>query len=64
MAGRPKKSGLESKTARLKLAPRSAPYWVVIGEGQQIGYRKGIKDGYWVARLSPPGLIQLLPAGS
>jgi integrase len=52
MAGRPKKSGLESKTARLKLASRNAPYWVAIGEGQQVGYRKGIKDGYWVARLT------------
>lgn len=52
MAGRPKKSGLETKTARLKLAPRNAPYWVVIGEGQQVGYRKGVKDGYWVARLT------------
>lgn len=50
MAGRPKKSGLESKTARLTLATRNAPYWLAIGEGQQIGYRKGIKDGYWVAR--------------
>ena len=52
MAGRPKKSGLESKTARLSLAPRNAPYWLAIGEGQQVGYRKGIKDGYWVARLT------------
>lgn len=52
MAGRPKKSGLESKTARLTLAPRNAPYWLAIGEGQQVGYRKGIKDGYWVARLT------------
>ena len=52
MAGRPKKSGLESKTARLTLVPRNAPYWLAIGEGQQVGYRKGIKDGYWVARLT------------
>lgn len=50
MAGRPKKSGLESRTARLNLATRKAPYWLAIGEGQQVGYRKGIKDGYWLAR--------------
>ena len=50
--GRPKKSGLESAKARKAFELRSAPYWIPIGERQQLGYRKGAKEGYWLVRFT------------
>ena len=50
--GRPKKSGLESAKARKAFELRSAPYWIPIGERQQLGYRTGVKEGYWLVRFT------------
>lgn len=41
---------LESRTARLQLAKRSAPYWVTLTRGRALGYRKGANGGTWLAR--------------
>jgi integrase len=43
---------LDTRTARLKLAPRREPYWRSIQEGRAIGYRRlaGQKAGSWIAR--------------
>jgi integrase len=43
---------LDTRTARLKLAPRPEPYWRNIQEGRAIGYRRlgGGKAGTWIAR--------------
>ena len=43
---------LDTRTARLKLAPRREPYWRTIQEGRAIGYRRlaGGKAGAWIAR--------------
>src|SRR5829696_7650696 len=42
---------LETRTARLRLAPRSKPYWRSIETGLHIGYRRLSQgSGTWVAR--------------
>jgi len=47
---------LDTRAARLKLAPRREPYWRNIQEGRAIGYRRaaGGKSGTWVARHYDP----------
>jgi len=50
MAKRVRDASLESRAARSKLKPRGKPYYKSIGEGLHIGYRKGERDGKWVAR--------------
>lgn len=46
---------LESRTARLKLAVRKEPYWILLSEGFHLGYYRGKQVGKWVARHRPPG---------
>jgi len=41
---------LKSRTARLKLAQRREPYWIVMAEGCALGYRRGTRAGTWIAR--------------
>jgi integrase len=43
---------LDTRAARLRLAPRREPYWRNIQEGRAIGYRRlaGGKAGTWIAR--------------
>ena len=44
-------TNLETKTARLKLAPRRKPYWRVLEGGLHMGYRRTKEGGgSWVAR--------------
>lgn len=47
---------LDTRTARLKLAPRREPYWRSIQEGRAIGYRRaaGGRAGTWIARHYDP----------
>lgn len=45
---------LESRTARLQLAKRNSPYWVMLTKGRALGYRKGITGGTWLARYRAP----------
>ena len=47
---------LDTRTARLKLAPRREPYWRNIQEGRAIGYRRAAsgKAGSWIARWYEP----------
>lgn len=45
-----KSSILDTRTARAKLKARGKPYWVQIGEGLHLGYRKGASFGKWVKR--------------
>lgn len=43
---------LQTRSARLKLAPRHQPYWVLIAEGLSLGYRRAVNSsGKWQARL-------------
>jgi integrase len=45
---------MESRSARLGLAVRGEPYWVVLEKGRSLGYRKGKKVGEWVGRYYDP----------
>jgi integrase len=45
-------SQLQSATARLKLAPRTRPYFVKVADAAWVGYRKPLSGpGSWVARV-------------
>jgi integrase len=56
MARKSRDERLDTRTARLRLAPRREPYWRNIQEGRAIGYRRasGGKSGTWVARHYDP----------
>lgn len=56
MPRRSRDERLDTRTARLKLAPRAEPYWRNIQEGRAIGYRRlaGGKAGSWIARHYDP----------
>jgi integrase len=43
---------LETRTARLKLPTAKKPYWVPIGMGAGLGYRRNQTAGTWVARIA------------
>jgi integrase len=48
---------ITNKTAREKLVPRREPYWLVLGKGQAVGFRRMGRDT-WVARFRTPDLKQ------
>lgn len=50
MARRPRDSRLETREARLKLAPRKEPYWRQIHAGLAIGYYRGSRSSSWTCR--------------
>lgn len=50
MASSVRSSKLENRTQRSKLKVAHRPYWVGIGQGLYLGYRKGIKGGVWITR--------------
>jgi integrase len=49
--GRTRNSGLESPRARSGLKKRIPAYWVRLGKGQHLGYRRGATGGFWLARF-------------
>jgi integrase len=53
MARTQRDSKIDTRTARLRLAPQKEPYWRVMEEGKALGYRRldGGKPGTWTARL-------------
>jgi integrase len=62
---RTKLSGLGTRSDRLSLKPRNAPYWLVMEKGRALGYRKGTNGGTWVARFHDPSAPRLFkPLGS
>jgi integrase len=44
-------ANLETRTARARLKPRGKPYYRKIDAGLDLGYRKNLNGGKWVARL-------------
>lgn len=50
MARLPREHRLETREARLKLQPRTEPYWRQIVPGTFLGYRKGKRATAWIAR--------------
>lgn len=52
MACSVRRNPLETRTNRLKLASRDTLYFVTVGEGLALGYRRTVKgNGTWQARL-------------
>lgn len=51
MARRVKDIKLDTRTARDNLAKSSNPYWTRIERNAHLGYRKGARSGYWIARM-------------
>ena len=51
MAGARKDSRLGTRTARSALKSRHQPYWLNIGEGVALGYRRGPQGGSWYCRV-------------
>ena len=41
---------LNTRSARTRLEARREPFWTVISEGCALGYRRGAKGGYWIAK--------------
>lgn len=50
MASSVRNNKLENRTQRGKLPVAHRPFWVGIGQGLHLGYRKGAKGGAWIAR--------------
>jgi integrase len=50
MARRVRSADLETRQARQKLKVRGKPYWVAIGPGLHLGYRKSKRGAVWVVR--------------
>jgi len=55
MARSPRSTKLETRTARSKLKAEHEPFWVNIGRGLHLGYRKGSSGGTWIARFYVDG---------
>lgn len=51
MARRIRNVNLNTRTARQGLEQNKNPYWVRIDRNAHVGYRKGSKGGYWIARV-------------
>ena len=54
MARTVRNAKIDTRSARVKLAKRREPYWVVLTQGCAIGYRKGKNGGSWIARWRGP----------
>lgn len=50
MARTARDTQLGTRNARQKLRQRREPYWRTIHEGLALGYRKGTRGGFWIAR--------------
>ena len=50
MPRRLRSATLETRTARLKLAPRRKPYWITVAPGIALGYRRNESAGSWSVR--------------
>lgn len=50
MARATRSAKLETRTSRNKLKIAHEPYWVGIGKGLYLGYRKGAQGGSWIVR--------------
>jgi integrase len=50
MARQHQSARLQTREARLKLAPRHEPYWYEVERGRSIGYHRGRRGGSWRLR--------------
>ena len=49
---KPRKLSLETSTARLRLQIQKKPYWLRLGPGLSIGYRRNAGPGTWSIRAT------------
>jgi hypothetical protein len=49
---KPRKSSLETPTARLKLPIQKKPHWLRLGPGLSLGYRRNAGAGTWSIRAA------------
>jgi integrase len=52
---KPRKSSLETPTARLKLPIQKKPHWLRLGPGLSLGYRRNVGAGTWSIRAAAGG---------
>jgi integrase len=52
MARHTREFRLETRTQRLKLPVAKKPFWLAIGMGAGLGYRRNLTAGTWVARVA------------
>src|SRR3546814_5883832 len=45
---------LAKREQRLRLAPQKEPYWMMLNEGEHLGYYRGFRVAKWVARFRLP----------
>src|SRR3546814_11350061 len=45
---------LAKREQRLRLAPQKEPYWMMLNEGEHLGYYRGARVAKWVARFRLP----------
>lgn len=45
---------LAKREQRLRLAPQKEPYWMMLNEGEHLGYYRGSRVAKWVARFRLP----------
>jgi integrase len=50
MARTVRETALATRSARLRLAPNTKPYWRVLEQGLHLGYRRRATGGSWIAR--------------
>ena len=56
VAGISKITDLQNREQRLRLAIRKKPYWMILSEGQHLGYYRGQRVRKWVVRYRQPGI--------
>jgi hypothetical protein len=59
MARTVREATLATRSARLRLAIASKPYWRVIEQGLHLGYRRRATGGTWIARRRNDGWREL-----
>src|SRR3546814_14607598 len=45
---------LAKREQRIRLAPQKEPYWMMLNEGEHLGYYRGFRVAKWVARFRLP----------
>lgn len=58
--GKSQTFSLKDPTSRSRIIPWGNPYWMTLDPGQSLGYRKGKRQGTWLARIDSPRLQTVL----
>lgn len=58
--GKSQTFSFKDPTSRSRIIPWDNPYWMTLDPGQSLGYRKGKRQGTWLARTDSPRLQTVL----